>query len=102
MVAHIESDWLPRLHSVVLHRYELPVDSFKSLGEAGMWVSRDPVTPIAVERMVELPAALEAEGVDLRVLDRLTPLRNAWDGSLHVSGVRLRNAQDWDQPLRWP
>ncbi|MDO8295713.1 MAG: hypothetical protein Q7T19_04645 [Caulobacter sp.] len=102
MVAHIESDWLSRLHSAVLHRYELPVDSFESLGDAGMWVSRDPVTPIAVERMVDLPAALKAEGVDLRVLNRLTSLREAWDSSLHVSGVRLRNAQDWDQPLRWP
>lgn len=28
-------------------------------------------------------------------MHRLTTLRGIWDTSLHASGVRLRNAQDW-------
>ncbi len=28
-------------------------------------------------------------------MHRLTPLRGIWDTSLHASGIRLRNAQDW-------
>jgi hypothetical protein len=38
---------------------------------------------------------LRSSGVELRVLDRLTPLRGVWDSSLHASGIRLRNAQGW-------
>ena len=43
----------------------------------------------------DLPAALRADNVDLRVLESLTPLRDVWSTSLHASGVRLRNAQGW-------
>jgi hypothetical protein len=43
----------------------------------------------------DLPAALRAEDVELRVMERLTPLRDVWSTSLHASGIRLRNAQDW-------
>jgi len=39
------------------------------------------------------------------VMERLTPLKNVWSTSLHASGIRLRNAQDWlasGEPLRAP
>ncbi|MGO7421998.1 DUF6886 family protein, partial [Rhizobium ruizarguesonis] len=35
-------------------------------------------------------------GVELRVVDTLTPLKGLWGTSLHVSGIRLRNAGDWE------
>lgn len=39
--------------------------------------------------------ALGATRVDLHVLPNLTGLRDAWNGSVHVGGIRLRDAVDW-------
>lgn len=92
MVAHIERHWLDRLSRAVLYRYALPEEGFESLGDAGMWVARGAVKPISVERIDDLPRALEEAGVELRVLPSLQTLQPLWSTSLHVSGVRLRNA----------
>ena len=78
-----------------LYRYELPVKSFESLDDAGMWVAREAVTPLAMEELSDLPGALSACGVDLRVVESLTPLRGVWETTLHASGIRLRNAVGW-------
>ena len=48
-----------------------------------------------METLTDLPAALAEHGVELRLMDDLTPLRGVWDNSLHASGVRLRNARGW-------
>ena len=61
-----------------------------------MHVSQDTVTPVSVEPMGGLLEALRGATVELRVLERLTPLRGAWATSLHASGIRLRNAVGWD------
>jgi hypothetical protein len=39
---------------------------------------------------------MASAGVELRVMERLTPLRHVWSTSLHASGVRLRNAAGWN------
>jgi hypothetical protein len=98
IVAHVEAAWLDRLRQTPIHRYELPPESFESLDDAGMWVSRETVTPIAMETITDLPAALRAQDVELRVMERLGSLQNVWLSSLHASGSRLRNAQDWPGP----
>jgi len=95
MMAHIEWNWLERLRLTRLCRYELPVDSFETIGDAGMWVSRLPVTPMRMDVIDDLPAALRDRHVELRVMERLAPLRPLWSTSLHVSGIRLRNTVDW-------
>jgi hypothetical protein len=95
MIAHIEWDWLERLRTARLTRYELPVDAFESLRDAGMWVARQAVEPLAIEAVGDLPAAMAAAGMELRVMPSLRPLKGVWDTSLHASGVRLRNARDW-------
>jgi hypothetical protein len=95
MIAHIEWAWLERLQRATLHRYDLPRDTFEDLDDAGMWVSRAPVVPLAMEAIRDLPAALRADGVELRVMESLAPLRDVWSTSLHASGIRLRNAQGW-------
>lgn len=95
MIAYIEKSWLPELNAESLYRYELPISSFQSLQDAGMWVSNTAVSPIRKTCIENLPSELQEANVEVRVLDRLTPLRNAWNSSLHVSGIRLRNAQDW-------
>ncbi|WP_312163224.1 DUF6886 family protein [Phenylobacterium sp.] len=95
MLAHVERGWAQALHAARLYRYELPPEAFESLDDAGMWVSRQAVTPSAVDEIADLPAALAACGVELRVVGSLTPLRGVWESSLHASGVRLRNAVGW-------
>jgi hypothetical protein len=40
-------------------------------------------------------ADLREQGVELRVSESLVSLRKLWQTSLHVSGIRLRNARDW-------
>ena len=51
-----------------------------------------------MEAITDLPAALRAQDVELRIMESLTPMRDVWSTSLHVSGIRLRNALDWATP----
>jgi hypothetical protein len=95
MVAYIEADWLPRLQTQALYRYELPQGSFQSLEDAGMWVSRETVRPLDKVLVENLPGALDQNGVELRTIDSLTALRGVWETSLHASGIRLRHAKPW-------
>lgn len=94
-VACIEWDWLERMHSTAVTRYHLPPETFEDLQDAGMWVSRQTVRPTLIEAVGDLVEALRQDGVELRLMRRLTPLRGIWDTSLHASGIRLRNAQEW-------
>ena len=98
MVAHVERAWLERMGAARLYRYVFDAAGFVDLGDAGMSVSQATVRPKAVEPVGDLFEALRRDGVELRVLERLTPLRGAWQTTLHASGIRLRNAQDWDVP----
>ncbi|HZZ90848.1 MAG TPA: hypothetical protein VFE13_21165 [Caulobacteraceae bacterium] len=97
-IAHIEWRWFERVRAGVIHRYEFAPGGFESLDDAGMWVSRQPERPKSMETLDDLPAAMAAAGVELRVMKTLTPLRDVWSSSLHASGVRLRNAIDWEGP----
>lgn len=94
-VACIEWDWLARMRTTSVTRYHLPPETFEDLHDAGMWVSRETVRPSLVEPVGDLVEALREDGVELRLMHRLTPLRDIWDTSLHASGIRLRHAQDW-------
>ncbi|HEY1926831.1 MAG TPA: hypothetical protein VGG92_05155 [Caulobacteraceae bacterium] len=95
MIAHIEWAWFERWRRGVIHRYELPVDDFEDLQDAGMWVARRSVAPIDMTTIDDLPQALAEAGCELRVMESLTPLKGLWTSSLHVSGIRLRNAAGW-------
>ena len=102
-IIYIETAWRGRLSEAKLSRYELLGASFEPLSDAGMWVSRQSVVPVGCATLSDLPKSLANHGVELRVVDSLLPLRDIWSTSLHVSGVRLRNALDWlatGQPLR--
>jgi len=96
MLAYVEAGWLERLRGTAIHRYELPPASFRSLDDAGMWVSGSSVEPLSSSVIDDLPLALERTGAEVRVLDDLTPLREVWQSSLHASGIRLRNARAWN------
>ena len=95
MVALIEQAWSERLSRALLYRYEFPENAFESLDDAGMWVARSAVKPVGVERIDDLAAALRECEVELRVLPSLTRSKDLWSTSLHVSGIRLRNAEGW-------
>lgn len=95
MLACIETAWAPRLGTATVYRYELPAAGFEDLGDAGMWVSRVPVKPLAAELVGDLPAALEEVGVDLHLMESLLPLKGVWRSTLHASGIRLRHASGW-------
>ncbi|KGE00790.1 DUF6886 family protein [Rhizobium sp. YS-1r] len=94
-VAYVERVWLDRLSGETICRYEMPVEGFEDLDDAGMWVARRPVVPIGVATLSGLDREFAPRGVELRVVDSLKPLKPLWQSSLHVSGIRLRNALDW-------
>lgn len=91
--AYIERERFGELAAAAIHRYDLPTESFEDLHGAGMWVSRVVVTPLRRDPLVDLPSTFAARGVDLRVVDSLLPLKPLWETTLHVSGIRLRNAK---------
>ena len=99
MLAHLEWDWLERMRWTHVYRYTLPDGPFESLEDAGMYVSRATVEPLAVEPVGDLLEALRNADVEVRLLERLTPLRGVWSTTLHASGIRLRNAHGWDQQV---
>lgn len=94
-IAFVERAWLDRLEAALVYRYEMPATAFQDVGDVGMWVSSQAVTPSGVEPLSSLPGELEARNVELRVVDSLVPLKGLWRTSLHASGIRLRNAQEW-------
>jgi hypothetical protein len=93
--AYVERERLSDLATATIHRYDLPTDSFEDLHDAGMWVSRVAVKPLGCDTLLDLPSAFAARGVDLRVVDSLAPLKPLWETTLHISGIRLRNAKGW-------
>ena len=94
-VAFIEETWSDRFQDGAIWRYRLPETAFESLGDAGMWVSRTSVDALDAERLTDLPGELAARNVAVRAVPSLSPLRELWWTSLHVSGVRLSNATTW-------
>lgn len=95
MVAYIEATWMERLQTATLTEYTLPPDSFIDLRDAGMHVSQETLRPLHQSTLTQLPTHLAAAQVELRPVTSLAALRPAWDSTLHVSGIRLRNAASW-------
>ena len=95
MVAFFEEGWLDRIDKARLFRYELPSRPFTDLQDAGMHVSDRPVTPLNIQMFDDLLISLDDAGAEVGPLPDLSPLQDAWSTSLHVSGIRLRNAKNW-------
>lgn len=95
MIAFIERGSKQSVLEGSIYRYTLPRSGFEGLDDAGMHVCREKVVPSRVERITSLPAALQLRKVEWRVVQELASLRNAWDSTLQVSGLRLRNATTW-------
>ncbi|WP_370541728.1 DUF6886 family protein [Actibacterium sp. 188UL27-1] len=100
MIAYVEHDWMDRIAGASLWRYDLPNDNFLALGDVGMWVSHDAVIPKECAHLRDLPGLIEKSGSELRVTEDLSTLRSLWTTSLHVSGIRLKNAKSWQLKSR--
>jgi hypothetical protein len=73
----------------------MPSEKFTPrLDDSGHHVCRETVVPLRVEPMRDLLGAIVAEGVELRVVNRLGPMwrRVHQESTLHFSGTRLRHA----------
>jgi hypothetical protein len=98
MIIAVETAWLDRIRAMALYRYTMPPETFEIGDEgAGHWLSRDTVTPLAVERIDDLLAAIAKEGVELRITGSLIALwKSVIQSTLEFSGTRLRNAVGWN------
>jgi hypothetical protein len=98
MVIAVEAGWLDRIRTTFLYRYRMPEGPFQLLDPtAGHWVARQVVTPLSVEPVGDLLAALTDTDIELRITPRLIPLwREVIRSTLAFSGTRLRNAQGYE------
>lgn len=91
----IEWDWWERFRIARVFLYLMPPDTFAVHdADAGYFVSREPVAPLARIEIDDLVRKHAESGVELRVMTDLWPL---WDrvvaSTLEFSGIRLRNAR---------
>lgn len=93
-VVAFEAAWLERVKACTLRVYEMPVETFDlALGEAGYWISREAVIPLAERVGTDLIATLLEAGAEVRVLQDFWPLSDAVAASsLEFSIIRKRNA----------
>ncbi len=94
-VVAFERDWLDRVRACKLNIYEMPATTFyEVLPDAGYWISRTAVAPMAVEIQTDLLGALAQAGAEVRILQDFWPLRDAViASSLQFSVLRDRNAR---------
>lgn len=98
-VIAVESVWLERIRTTALYRYRLPDQPFISLRDHGVHISRETVTPEAVEPMRDLLQRLVEADVELRLCPSLVPLGRAIiQTTLHYSLIRMRHVQGWTPP----
>ncbi len=97
MVIAIECTWLERVRTTHLYRYAMPEATFASIHDHGVHWSRVAVTPLRVEPMGDLLAALAGADVEVRIVPSLIPLGRAiMETTLHFSLIWMRNAQGWN------
>lgn len=90
----VETGWWERIRTARLWVYTLPRATFRLTDAgAGYHVSTEPVEPVAVREITDVPAALLAEGVEWRVVPTLWPLHDAiLNSTLGYSFIRMRHA----------
>lgn len=93
-IVAIETEWLERVRTAVLYRYELPTASFAlEDATAGYWTSANAVTPLRVDRIADAPERIAEAGARMMVLHSLWALHDEVIASgLDFSMIRMRNA----------
>lgn len=92
----IETPWLARAMALPLWLYEMPTAGFDCAdANAGYYVSRQAVAPLACHRIESPLLALAERGAELRIVPRLRPLAaQVAASSLAFSIIRLRHAAE--------
>jgi hypothetical protein len=90
----VEAGWLGAMHTTVLYAYRFDPSTFEPWDSAdGHLVSRVAVEPMSVDPVGDLVARHADEGIELRLVRDLRPLRDAViDSGYRFSMIRLRNA----------
>ncbi len=98
----IEAAWLARVRDAKLYAYEMPPQTFAIHDvDAGYFLSREPVLPLAMEPVGDLLARLVSTRTELRVTPSLQPLRDALvTSTMSFSMIRLRNMEHADAVAR--
>ncbi|CAN5478345.1 hypothetical protein BH10ACT2_BH10ACT2_19740 [soil metagenome] len=98
----IETDWLDRMSSTVVYRYELDAADFGPWEDAsGQWICDHEIAPLSVAPIGDLLALHRKAGIELRVVNLLWPLRDlAHRGPWDFSTVRMGNARPRDDERR--
>ena len=93
----IESNWLDRVRTAQVFRYEFDSEGFEPWEPAdGQWISTNEVMPVGVEPVGDLLQAHADAGIELRLTPSLWPLHDVViDGEFDFSIVRMHNAQPW-------
>ena len=96
----VESEWLERMRSVQIYRYEFDAAAFSPWEEAnGQWIAPTEVMPSSVTPIGDLLAAHAAAGIELRLVPSLWPLHDVVrDSGFDFSIVRMHNAQARTSP----
>lgn len=94
-IAYVERAWLSPLTQATLYRYHFELETFESLSDRGIWISKSAIRPRGMTALHDLPQRLKEQGVEIRVTDDFSALKGAWQSSVHASGIRLRNAASW-------
>jgi hypothetical protein len=77
-VVAFEARWLERVRACTLQVYEMPPETFEpELADAGYWISKRDVTPIACRVVTDVLGALTEAGAEVRVLQDFWPLCDA-------------------------
>ncbi|MGH9271671.1 MAG: DUF6886 family protein [Ilumatobacteraceae bacterium] len=89
-----ESDWLQRMRSTTVYRYDLPATAFTPwLDASGQWIAETTVTPLEVLAIPDLLSEHATAGIELRFAPSLwaahdRAISDDWDFSI----VRMGNA----------
>jgi hypothetical protein len=96
----IESDWLERMRTAQIYRYEFEAAAFSPLEDAnGQWISASEVVPSSVTPMGDLLGAHAEAAIELRLVPSLWPLHDAVrDAGFDFSIVRMHDAQPRTSP----
>jgi hypothetical protein len=89
----IQSDWLDAMGAARVVAYRLPEETFVQDEEVGgYWISREPIVPLELVELEDLPALHAEAAIELRVVPDLWALwQRVIASSLEFSGMRLRN-----------
>lgn len=93
-VMAVETKWYPAIVRTKLYCYEFPAAGFTLLDEtAGYYISYEPVAPVSIREINDIPGELFQRNIELRFLPDLWKLADAVrKSSLSFSIIRMRNA----------